>query len=86
MFLGFANFYRQFIKSFYKIVALLTLMLKTLAPSVLARPACTKANKNKLGTDSSDRIDNSLANLSSSTKKISSGAGFSTPKANLAFI
>ena len=66
-------------------------MLKTTAPSVSAGPVCLVANKNNLDIDGgggigSGRIDDRLANLSSSTKKMSSGAGFLTPKASLAFI
>ena len=90
MFLGFANFYKQFIKGFSKIVARLTSILKTTAPSTLARAAYTKAEENELGTDggggiSGGRIDDRLANLSSSTKKMSSGSSFFTFEASLAF-
>ena len=46
VFLGFAHFYKQFIKDFSKIAALFILMLKILAPSVLARPARTRPNEN----------------------------------------
>ena len=90
VFLGFANFYRKFIKNFGKMAVLLTLMLKTIAPLVLARPACTRANENELGMDGDgdiggSKMDDMIANLLSSTKKISSGAGFFTLKASLAF-
>lgn len=90
MFLDFANFYKQFIKSFSRIAALLTLILKTMAPSVSARPTCIKTNKRELGIDSGDsisdgRINNIIVNLSNSTKKISYRAGFLTSKASLAF-
>ena len=39
VFIGFANFYRHFIKGFNKIAVLFTSMLKTMAPSTPARPA-----------------------------------------------
>ena len=57
VFLSFANFYRRFIKGFSKIAALLTLILKTTASSVLARPACTRANENEFGTDAGSDVD-----------------------------
>ena len=91
VFLSFTNFYRQFIKNFSKISALLSSILKTTTLSVPARPACIRANENKLDTDGgsgigSSRINDKIANLSNFTKKISSEAGFLTPKASLAFI
>ena len=90
MFLRFANFCRQFIRTFSKITAPLLLILKTIALSIPARPTCTRANKNKFGTDdscsiNSCKIDNQIANLSSSLKKIHSRTDFFTPKASLAF-
>ena len=90
VFLGFAKFYRRFIKGFNKIAAPLTSMVKITAPLVPARPAQPRANGNQLDTDSgggisSGKIDDILANLSSFTKKMSSGAGFLTPKASLPF-
>ena len=65
-------------------------MLKTMAASVLAELACTKANENEPDIDGGDnggdaKIDDRMINLSSSTKKIGSGMGFLTPKASLAF-
>ena len=56
VFLGFANFYRRFIKGFSKIAAPLTSMLKITALSVLARPVCPRANKNQLDTDGDGNI------------------------------
>ena len=90
MFLGFANFYKRFIKSFSKIAALFTSMFKIMAPSTLATLARTKANENELITNSGSNIDNSsiddrLANLSSFIKKMSSRSGFFTFEANLTF-
>ena len=86
MFLGFANFYRHFIKDFSKISAPLTLMLKMTASSVLARPVYCRANENELGMDGGGgKIDDRLANLLSSAKKISSKSGFLTSKASLGF-
>ena len=60
-------------------------MLKTTAPPILTRPAYTKINENKLDSDGGGRINDKIVNLSSSTKKISSRAGFFTPKPSLAF-
>lgn len=90
MFLGFANIYRRFIKSLNKIVASLTLILKTTVLSIPAYLARTRTDENKFGIDGSgsingSRIDNRIANLLSSTKKISSGVGFLTPEASLTF-
>ena len=56
-----------------------------------ARPTYTKTNKNELSIDSGDnidsgRIDDKIANLSSSIKKMSSGVGFLISKASLAFL
>ena len=87
MFLGFANFYRRFIKGFGKILNLLTSILKTMALFVSVRPAYTRADENQLGTDGGDGVSNSgiddkMVNLLSPIKKISSGTSFFTPKAS----
>ena len=66
-------------------------MLKTTAPSVPARLARTRVDGNEPDTDASGeigsgRIDDRMVNLSNSTKKKkSSGTGFFTPEASLAF-
>ena len=83
--MGFANFCRQFIKSFSKIAALFTSILKTTAPLAPTSLVYTKAKENKPGTDgdsgvSGGRIDDRMVNLSSSTKKKSSKTGFLLPK------
>ena len=85
MFLGFANFYRRFIKVFSQIVALLTSISKTTAPSVPTRPVRSRADENEFGTDDgggigSGRIDDRLANHSNSIKKMSFGLRFLTTK------
>lgn len=90
MFLDFVNFYRWFIKNFSNIAALLTLILKMITLLASARPGCIGANKNEADTNGSDnvggsRFNNTIANLSSNIKKISSKAGFLTFKASLAF-
>ena len=65
-------------------------MLKITAPSVLARPVCTRVNENELDKNNSggiggDKINDKMVILSSYTKKMSSGAGFFTFKVSLAF-
>ena len=85
VFLDFANFYRQFIKSFSRTTAPLTLMLKTTVPLITAQPVCIRANKNEFGRNDgggicSSRIDSRMANLSNSKKEMSSGTCFFTPK------
>lgn len=45
MFLGFANFYQQFIKAFSKIAILLTFLLKTIGLSLEKPPKATKKPK-----------------------------------------
>lgn len=49
--------------------------------SILARPGCTRVNKNEPNKNDGDgidgsRIDNRTANISSNTKKMSSKASF----------
>ena len=65
-------------------------MLKTTVLLVPVRSVCIKANENKFDTDSGsdisgNRIESKMANLSSSTKKMISKAGFLTFEAYLAF-
>ena len=52
VFLGFANFYRQFIQGFNKIAAPLTLMLKTTGSP--DKPAPSMNNGNKLASGRND--------------------------------
>ena len=83
----FINFYKQFIKDFSEIVFSFNLMKKMMALLALARLACTKTNENELGIDyDSDigggKINNKIANLSISMKKMSSKAGFLTLEAS----
>ena len=78
VFLNFANIYKRFIKGCSKIAASVTLILKTTVPSVSARPVCHRVDKNELYKDDGNeigggKINDRLANLSSSTKKISFG-------------
>ena len=87
VFLGFANFYRRFIKRFSRIAAPLTSMLKTSTPSAPARPGRTRVDENEADTDGGGgvgggRINDGIANLSTSTKKMT---GFLTFEASLAF-
>ena len=77
-------------KSFNRITASLNLMLKTTTPSVPARSACIRTNENEPSIDDDDgigggRMDDKMANPTSSIKKMSSKAGFLTFKASLAF-
>ena len=65
-------------------------MLKTTVPLAQTRPAHTRVNKNESGLDGSrgvsgGRIDDRIVNLSSFTKKKSSGTGFLILKASLSF-
>lgn len=90
MFLSFTNFYKQLIIDFSKIVILLPLLLKIMILSVLAKVACTRANKNKLDTDDNNgiydnRIDYRIENLLSSMKKMGFKASFFIFKASLTF-
>ncbi len=93
MFLGFANFYEKFIKSFSKIVALFTLILKkTLSTST--RSIYIKVNENKLDINSDDgsnrvssgKINDEITNLSNNIKKMSSRVGFLIFQVSLTFI
>ena len=60
-------------------------MLKTIVPLVSARPAYTSANEIGLSIDGS-KINDKMINLSSFTMRtMSSGTGFLTLKASLAF-
>ncbi len=66
MFLGFANFYKSFIKNFSKITVLLTSILQTTNNDNLS----TQSDQNKKNQDISDsgvgngRIERSIKNLS----------------------
>ena len=90
VFLGFANFYRWFIKGFSKIAAPFTSILKTIPPTLEARPVRLRAYQNELSNNDGGgigggRIDDRLANLLCSTKKMGFGSGFFTSEASLAF-
>lgn len=66
-------------------------MLKTKTLSASTRSYCIKCNKNEVyieddGDISSDKIENKIANLLNSTKKMRSRGDFLTSKARLAFI
>lgn len=89
-FLGFTNFYKQFIKGFGKIAALFTWILKTTTLLASSKPRKFKSNKKKPNANvnsgvSSDRIDDKDINLLSSTKKISCKADFLIFETKLAF-
>lgn len=71
-------------------MALLTLILKIITWLISSRPGQSKCNKNRFDTDNdsdigSGRINDRISNLLSNIKKMSSGAGFFTSKASLAF-
>ncbi len=74
VFIDLANIYCYFIKNFNnKIIALLISILKTMAPSTLARSGQMKANENETDTKNDGnidggRIDDRIANLLNSTK------------------
>lgn len=66
-------------------------MLKIIIPLTLIKSSYTRSNENKLNkTDDSNmdngKINNKIANLSKSTKKISFRVGFLAFKASLTFI
>ena len=101
VFLGFANFYKRFIRNFSKIVTLLTLMLQTTNKEALS----TQATENKKNQDTSASansvggrgVDGDIKNLSfvvklaKSKKPIfvkfnSSGTDFFTIRVKKAFI
>ena len=92
VFIGFANFYHYCIKGFSKIAVPLTSMLKTMALSTPTRLVNVRVDENKLNmrgkeisnSISSGKINDKIINLLS-TKKISFGAGFLTPKTSLTF-
>lgn len=91
MFFGFANFYKWFIKSFSIIIAPLISILIITIQSALGRLSQFMPNKNEPNTNSSSSvgsgwINDKIANVSSSIKKINSGVGFLIFKASLAFI
>lgn len=91
MFLCFTKFYKWYIQDFGKIAASLISMLKRIAWSILAEPAYSAANENELPMDSIDsisggKIEDKIANLSNTTKKMNFGADFLVIKACLAFI
>ena len=65
VFIGFANFYRRFIRGFSRIAALLTLMLKTIGSPELA-PKVFKADDNEVVGVGGGRADETAKNLSKS--------------------
>lgn len=91
MFLGFANFYRQFIKDLNKITVSLTLICKITISLALARPSYTRKNENKTDIDGSSGLSGSrnndrIINLLSTIKvKKNFKIGFITYKTSLAF-
>ncbi len=91
MFFNFANFYKRFIKSFNKNRAFLILIFKTTALLVQSKLRCTRIDKNEAdmeddGSVGGGKIDDKIANLLNSIKKMSFEVGFFTYKASLAFI
>ena len=91
VFLGFANFYRRFIRNFSRIAAPLTSMLRTTDDGALSTQATGNKKNRKVpnGTTKAgvDGVDGSIENLSSGTKaKRSSGADFLAYGAKEAFI
>ncbi len=101
VFLGFANFYRKFIRNFCRIAAPLTSMLQTTNESTRDENQSTQATENErnqgaLSGIDSGSVDRDIKNLSSVVKsakskkpnfaKANSGTDFLTPKAKKAFI
>ena len=87
VFLGFANFYRRFIKNFSRIAAQFLLMLCTTNESTSNEPKSSQAkSQDATGRPVSGEIDNRTENLSSGTMaKRSSKAEFPSCKAKKAF-
>ena len=92
MFIGFENFYQQFIQGFNKITALLTSMLKTTGSSKKSAPRAFKADNNEVVEGGGDKtVVNLLKNKKSrkSTRVPNIGAmgepNFLTPDAKKAF-
>ena len=74
MFIGFANFYRRFIRGFSRIAALLTSILKMTGLSQLA----LKGADDKVVGGCGSRVDETMKNLSKSRKLKNDKYGNST--------
>ena len=68
IFIGFANFYQRLIQDFSKIVALLTLMLKTTGLFKKLGLKQFKANNNEVVDDGGGRANRMIVNLSKNKK------------------
>ena len=66
MFIGFANFYRRFIRGFSRIAASLTSMLKTTGSSEESAPRAFKAGNDEVVGGGSGRADETVVNSSTS--------------------
>ncbi len=90
MFFWFTNFYRRFINDFSKIEVPLTLILK-MTFSASARPGSMRSDNTELNTNSGSSLDdskinNKIANLVNTTKKMNVKTDCLTFRAKKTFI